>query len=56
MPEDDWGFLFKSEQLRLYALRFDNFKPRLKTGTFKCIFWLKGSFLFFVGEVLMKVF
>jgi hypothetical protein len=25
-------------------LEFDNFKPRLKRGIFKCISWLNGSF------------
>ncbi len=37
----------RSEELRLYILQpglgFDNFKPRLKTGIFKCITWLDGS-------------
>jgi hypothetical protein len=26
------------------GLEFDNFKPRLKSGIFKCISWLNGSF------------
>jgi hypothetical protein len=26
------------------GLEFDIFKPRLKSGIFKCIFWLNGSF------------
>ncbi len=26
------------------GLEFDNLKPRLKSGIFKCIFWLNGSF------------
>jgi hypothetical protein len=36
----------RSEELRLYnlGLEFDNFKPRLKSGIFKCISWLNGSF------------
>ncbi len=27
------------------GLEFDNFKPRLESGTLKCISWLNGSFL-----------
>ncbi len=27
------------------GLEFDNFKPRLESGIFKCIYWLNGSFL-----------
>ncbi len=30
------------------GLEFDNFKPRLKSGIFKCISWLNG--LFFGGD------
>ncbi len=32
------------------GLEFDNFKPRLKSGIFKCISWLNGSF--FWGDAL----
>jgi hypothetical protein len=36
----------KSEELRLYNLVWNlkNFKPLLKSGIFKCISWLNGSF------------
>jgi hypothetical protein len=36
----------RSEELRLYnlGLEFDNSKPRLKSGIFKCISWLDGFF------------
>ncbi len=27
------------------GLEFDNFKPRFKSGIFKCISWLNGLFL-----------
>ncbi len=44
----------RSEELRLYNLveNFDNIKPRLKRGFFKCISWLNGSIL----EVIMCLF
>ncbi len=31
------------------GFQFDNLKPRLKSGIFKCISWLNGSFFFFLG-------
>jgi hypothetical protein len=37
----------RSQELRLQpGLEFDNIKPRLKSGIFKCICWLNGSFFF----------
>jgi hypothetical protein len=40
----------KSEELGLLqpGLEFDNFKPLLKSGSFKCISWLNGSFFLWV--------
>jgi hypothetical protein len=37
----------RSEELRLYnaGLKFDDFKPWLKSGIFKCISWLNSLFL-----------
>jgi hypothetical protein len=36
----------RSEALRRHDLGFGNFKPQLKSGIFKCISWLNGSFFF----------
>jgi hypothetical protein len=33
---------WRAENLQ-HGLEFDNFKPRLKSGIFKCISWLNGS-------------
>jgi hypothetical protein len=49
MSKSDWWYLFhkeveKNETLQ-HGLKFDNFKPRLKSGIFIWISWLNGSFL-----------
>jgi hypothetical protein len=48
MSERYWWYLFlqRSEELRLYnhGLEFDDFELWLKSGIFKCISWLNGSF------------
>jgi hypothetical protein len=36
------------------GLEFDNFKPRLESGIFDCIFWLNGSFLGMMMGVFWK--
>jgi hypothetical protein len=49
MSESHWWNLFckkwRAETLQP-GLEFDNFKPQLKSGIFKCISWLKCSFIF----------
>ncbi len=48
VPGSHWWHLFykkwRAETLQL-GLKFDNFKPLLESGIFKCISWLNGSFL-----------
>jgi hypothetical protein len=48
MSENHWWYLFhkevKSRDFIQPGLEFDSFKPRLKSGIFKCISWLNGSF------------
>jgi hypothetical protein len=49
MSESPWWYCiyctkkWRAETLQP-VLEFDNFKPRLKSGIFKCISWLNGSF------------
>jgi hypothetical protein len=47
MSESRWWHLFHKEwraETLQRGLEFDNFKPGLESGIFKCISWLNGSF------------
>jgi hypothetical protein len=51
MSESQWSIYFTNnwtaETLKR-GLEFDNFKPRLKSGIFKCISWLNRSYFLVV--------
>jgi hypothetical protein len=54
----NWRHLFHKKKWRPDTLQpgleFDNFKPRIKSGMFKCISWLYSSFLGAMIGVLWK--
>ncbi len=53
MSESHWWYPFYNEVERTDSttwFRVDNFKPRFRSGIFKCISWLNGSF--FEGDEL----
>jgi hypothetical protein len=51
MSENHYFFLFENKwraETQQPVLKFDSFNSCLKSGIFKCISWLNGSFFFFV--------